>query len=182
MAFSLPIPADVICASRLVTQNLGNRGDGSDGTKEQQFIGVLGENFIRHFCGLPYMEPKGFDGGYDVIILGNKFDVKTMGRTIEPRLDFVNNFVASQTKFDPDAYLFISINKTNFKATVCGWIEKQLFAQKANLFAKNTKRKRADGSSFVLKADTYEIENSKLHYQFSSFPELFSLIPKKDHR
>lgn len=176
MAFTLDIPADVITASRSVTQNLGNRGDGSDGTKDQQFIGVLGENFIRHYCGLPYMSAQGFDGGYDIELLGFKFDIKTMGRTVTPRLDFVNNFIASQSKFQPDAYIFVSVNKNTWRATVCGWIMKNEFLHRATLYKKGDVRTRSDNTQFQLKADTYEIYNHQLNYSATSFPELFCSV------
>lgn len=178
MAFTLDIPADVLTVSRLVNQNLGNRNDGSDGTKEQQFIGIVGENFVRHFCGLPYMTPTGFDGGFDVTILGTNFDIKTMGRTVAPKIDFVNNFVASQQKFSPDAYLFLSINKNLWKATVCGWITKGEFLDRASFFRKGTERTRSDGSKFILKADMFEIPNHQLLYDAKSFPELFCQISR----
>jgi hypothetical protein len=40
------------------------------------------------------------------------------------------------------------------------------------VYHKDTVRERSDGSSFKLKADTFEIENRQLNQDFANWPEL----------
>jgi hypothetical protein len=179
MAFTIDIPDDVIDASIACCNagNMGNRGDGSDGTKEQQMIGIIGQNMLHLAAGLPLMKPGGgFDGGVDIMIAGLPFDIKTMGRKVTPRLDFVNNLMYSQTKFKVDGYIFSSVNTNDNRMTVCGWLPKALFLERATLFEKGAVRQRADKTTFETKAAMYEIENSKLFYSAKSWQDLFAQI------
>lgn len=156
---------------------MGNRGDGTDGVFDQQLIGIIGQNVLNYAINGKYIQPSArHDGGVDVIIHQKLFDIKTMGRTTKPELNFVNNFTASQSVFNVDGYIFTSLNKTNMRISICGWIPKSDLEKKANFYEKGKERTRRDGSSFYLKADTYEIENSKLFHGAESFPELFSEI------
>ena len=175
MAFFYSIPESVLLASlRLSIQSkLGNRNDGSDGNESQQLVGIIGENSIRNMFSLPLMEKRNeHDGGYDITIHGKKIDVKTMGRTVNPKLNFVNNFVLSQSSFNPDAYIFTSINKINLVMTVCGWITSDEMKKNMECFQKGETRNRSDGSRFILKADMGEIPNNKLNYNFKNINEL----------
>ena len=49
MAFNLMVPKWVIQESQQTCDagNMGNRGDGSDGTKEQQLVGIIGQNMLH---------------------------------------------------------------------------------------------------------------------------------------
>ena len=47
--------------------------------------------------------------------------------------------------------------------TICGYIDKESFFEKADFFAEGTKRTRTDGTSFKTKADLYEIVQNKLN-------------------
>ena len=179
MAFTIDIPDEVIDASIACCKagNMGNRGDGSDGTKEQQMIGIIGQNMLNLALGQPLMQPGGgFDGGIDATICGLSFDIKTMGRTTTPRLDFVNNLMQSQTKFKVDGYIFASVNTNDNRMTVCGWLPKALFLERATLYEKGAVRQRADKTTFETKAAMYEIENSKLFYSAKSWQDLFAQI------
>ena len=180
MAFCVDTSGDVIAISREYSRiaKLGNRGDGSDGTQSQQLIGIIGENLIRNMIGLPYMIPiKSHDKGVDVTIYGLKFDVKTMGRDVTPKVDYVNNLMASQIKFDVDGYIFVSINKSDgLRATICGWSTKQNFIEKAKLHKIGSIRTRTDGSTFKLKADTYEICNADINHSAKSEMEFLAQI------
>jgi len=179
MAFTIDIPDEVVDSSIACCKagNMGNRGDGSDGTKEQQMIGIIGQNMLNIALGLPLMQPGGgFDGGIDAHISGLSFDIKTMGRTVTPRLDFVNNLMKSQTKFNVDGYIFASINTNDNRMTVCGWIPKALFLERATLFEKGAVRQRKDKTTFETKAAMYEIANDKLFYQARSWDELLAGI------
>ena len=179
MAYTIEIPDDVIDASIACCNagNMGNRGDGSDGTKEQQMIGIIGQNMLNLAIGQPLMQPGGgFDGGIDAHISGLSFDIKTMGRKVTPRLDFVNNLMQSQTKFKVDGYIFASINTQDNRMTVCGWLPKHLFLERATLFEKGAVRQRKDKTTFETKAAMYEIANSDLFYQARSWAELLTGI------
>lgn len=180
MAFTVDVPDYVIDASVEVCKrhNLGNRGDGSDGTVNQQLVGVIGENMLNVAIGRRLMVPTGFDGGYDFEIFGLRFDVKTMGRTCPPQLTFVNNLIKQQTKYDVDAYIFTSLDTSSNRLTVCGWLPKLLLFDRAKLYAKGTVRVRDDRTTFAMKADTYEIKNEDLFYRARCWPELFVELHK----
>ena len=179
MAFTVEIPDKVIDASIDCCNagNMGNRGDGSDGSKDQQLTGIIGQNMLNLALKQPLMKAGGgFDGGIDAHIYDVSFDIKTMGRTVTPRLNFVNNLTRSQVKFNVDAYLFASVNRNENKLTVCGWLPKALFLERASLFIKGVDRKREDGSVFKTKSDMYEITNSDLFYEATSWEKLFTTI------
>ena len=120
---------------------------------------------------------KSHDNGVDVTIYGLKFDVKTMGRDVTPKVDYVNNLIASQIKFEVDGYIFVSINKSDgLRATICGWSTKQNFIEKAKFHKIGSIRTRMDGSTFKLKADTYEICNSDINHSARSEMEFLAQI------
>lgn len=176
MAFNVFVPPWVVDASSETCNagNMGNRGDGSDGTKEQQLVGIIGQNMLHLALGKSLMQPNtGFDGGIDAKIFGTSFDIKTMGRTTPPRLDFVNNLVRSQTRYNVDGYIFASLNKTNYILSICGWLPKTSFIERAELHMRGTTRTRADGTTFEMKTDTYEIRNDALFHRSRNWPELF---------
>jgi hypothetical protein len=185
MAFNVQVPNLVLEASQKFVEhnNLGKRPDDSNGTKEQQLVGVIGQNMVAHALGLPFMQPSNtHDGGVDFVIGGKKIDIKTMGRTITPTLKYVNNLIASQTRFDVDGYIFASLNKNTNVLTICGWLPKATFLWFAKLYEKGTLRERSNGTTFELKADTYEIENEDLIYQVHNWHELFDSIKKHDKK
>lgn len=179
MAFNVDIPDEVIDASIECCKagDMGKRGDGTDGAKDQQLIGIIGQNMLNLAINQPLMQAGGgFDGGIDAHIAGLSFDIKTMGRSVTPRLDFVNNLMQSQIKFNVDGYIFASVNKVENKLTVCGWLPKSLFLERATLFEKGAVRQRKDKITFETKAAMYEISNDKLFYQAKNWDEMFSDI------
>ena len=179
MAFNIEVPKFVIDISTLfvANNNLGQRNDGSDGTQEQQLIGVIGQNMMALALGKKFMQPsETHDGGVDFEVFGLKLDIKTMGRSVCPQLDYVNNLMASQIKFNVDGYVFASFNKSNNVLSICGWIPKEAFLQRANFYEKGTNRIRADKSTFEVKADMYEISNNRLFYRSRNWAELFVSI------
>ena len=175
MPFSMEVPRFVIDHSWQYSKRvkMGNRNDGSDGTAEQHLVGVIGQNMINLTLGKPLLQDDtGFDGGFDFEVFGMRFDVKTMGRTTDPQPNFVNNLLRSQIKFCCDAYLFASFNKKTLNLTFCGWIPKESFMYHAKLYEKDAIRERFDGTTFQLKADTFEIKNHQLRGTAASWPEL----------
>lgn len=181
MSFTIKVPDMVIDYSQSYCRKvkMGHRNDGSDGNFEQQLVGVIGQNMVNLALCQPLLEhDTGFDGGFDFELFGMRFDVKTMGRTTGPRMTFVNNLLRSQIKFQCDAYLFLSFNKLNQELSFCGWITKEMFLTRAKVYEKDTERQRANGTSFYLRADTFEIENYKLNHDFLNWPELVVDIHK----
>ena len=175
--FTLHVPNDILihCNKLIQKVNFGNRGV-ADGNKFEQFTGIIGQCLTQHLFGVPLIDFKSkFDGGVDIIYENIKIDVKTMGRTCEPRPNYVNNFIGLQKNYDVDVYIFCSLNKTNNNLTFCGWISKSDFFYKASLYKKDSLRQRTDGTSFKTKADLFEIENFKLN-QTKSIDDLIAQL------
>lgn len=150
------------------------RGDESDGTRQQQLVGIIGENMLNVAIGRRMVDiNRQFDGGCDAELFGLRLDVKTMGRTCPPKINFVNNLIKQQTNFDVDAYIFFSLDTSSNRLTVCGWLPKLLLFDRAKLYAKGTVRLRDDRTTFAMKTDTYEIKNEDLFYRAKCWPELF---------
>jgi len=140
----------------------GHRGF-ADGNRTEQIVGVCGELAIRELLGLGDLEPKGFDGGYD-FNFGDRFvDIKTMGRSVDPEPEFVNNVMAIQMDYKSTHFIFCSLNKKTRVLTICGWATKEDVKQKGEFYAQGMPRKRSDGTSLICKASLYEIKNSVLN-------------------
>jgi hypothetical protein len=160
---SLEIPQSLkdFCWDILKEHNLGERHS-FNGSKEDQYLGLLGEYMTALILQLPVEFKPGFDGGYDLLYNGYKIDVKTMGRTVDPKPHYVNNFLGYQEKLECDLLMFCSINKKTSVYTLCGWIFKTEFLEVADYFPIGEKRKRDDGSVLTIQAPLYEIKNSQL--------------------
>ena len=160
----LPISLELkaICWDYVKDNNIGNRFD-FNGDTEQQYLGLIGENMVRNYYGMPYSFSQGFDGGYDIVLNGFKIDVKTMGRTVDPKPHYANNFVAYQKELDCDILYFTSINKKTSTISFCGWIWKSDFILEATYFEKDSIRHRDDGTTFKTQAPLYEISNHNLN-------------------
>jgi hypothetical protein len=146
----------------LKTNNIGQRGD-ADGLKVHQYIGLLGEMKVHQAFGIPFEFGQGFDGGFDMVLNDKKVDVKTMGRNVNMKPDYVHNFIGLQKHFKCDIYIFTSLNKKTSEVTICGWVTKEQLFERAEKFKKGTKRYRDDGTYTLLKATTYEIKNKDLN-------------------
>jgi hypothetical protein len=163
--FTLHVPNEILthCNKLIQEVNFGNRGV-ADGNKFEQLTGIIGQCLTQRLLGVPLInfESK-FDGGVDIIYENIKIDIKTMGRSCEPKPNYVNNLIGLQKNFDVDVYIFCSLNKINNNLTFCGWISKSSFFSNASLYKKDSLRYRADGTFFKTKADLFEIENFKLN-------------------
>jgi len=104
----------------------------------------------------------GFDNGIDFLLNGKTYDVKTMGRTSYPKDYYVNNLIGMQAKYEVDRYVFCSLHKIDKVLTICGWIDKDEFIDKAKFFGTGQERTRSDGSKLITKCDLYELENKYL--------------------
>lgn len=160
----LTIPQERIeKATQLVDHYGFGRRRFANGNRTEQIVGITGELMIRDLFGMDELEPDGFDGGYDIHFGNRLIDVKTMGRTVEPKEEFVNNLMAVQINYKATHYIFCSLNKKTRVLTVCGWATKQEIKEKGELFIEGMPRKRSDGTSFIAKASLYEIKNSSLN-------------------
>jgi hypothetical protein len=159
------------CKGQVDKYNFGMRVS-SNGTKDQQLVGIIGQSVIMSLFDLPFVDGNsGFDNGVDIEFCEVKIDVKTMGRNTDVKRDYVNNFLRLQDYFDCDAYIFCSYHKTKKELTICGWIDKKSFNEKRKYYPKGTERKRFDGTSFVIIGDNFEILNSDL-YDVESLDDL----------
>ena len=147
----------------LKKHNLGKRAH-FNGNREQQYTGLLGECMFHHwlFGELPVIDKARFDGGFDMIYKEKKIDVKTMGRNVDSKVYYANNFVASQMNFECDILVFCSINKKTSRFQMCGFLPKSEFLKKAVRYDKGAIRKRDDGTELKLGADMFEIGNNHL--------------------
>jgi len=143
--------------------NFGKRGK-FDGTKKQQTFGIIAEQMIRDLFDAGKIDGSiGYDGGYDIKIKDKLIDVKTMIRNCDPMDGFVSNFNGLQIKHLANYFIFTSINQKKRTLTVCGWITKKDFLEKADLFKEGEYRFRRDKTKFKTKSDLYEINNNKLN-------------------
>jgi hypothetical protein len=147
----------------LKTTNFGHRSRGFNGNYEKQYTGLIGELTLHRVLGLT--RPKYTSGCLDTDILINnkKVDIKSMARNVYMQDHYVHNFVAYQKDMPSDILLFISINRKSGVVQICGWLEKEKFLNEASFFDQGDKRERDDGTSFVLRAPLYEIEQNKLN-------------------
>jgi len=147
----------------LKTTNFGHRSRGFNGNYEKQYTGLIGELTLHRVLGLT--KPKYTSGRLDsdILINNKKVDIKSMARNVYMQDHYVHNFVAYQKDMPSDILLFISINKKSGVVQICGWLEKEKFLNEASFFDQGDKRERDDGTSFVLRAPLYEIEQNKLN-------------------
>ncbi|HEY9061030.1 MAG TPA: hypothetical protein VIO64_11105 [Pseudobacteroides sp.] len=143
--------------------NFGIRKSGGNGSNVQQYTGILSEIVIKDLFGVARTTGDGFDGGFDFELFGAKVDVKTMCRNTYMKHDYIHNLFAVQN-YDVDYYLFCSFNKQTDILTICGIISKEEFLKKSKYYAAGTIRERSNGTELELKADNYEIRQSKLKY------------------
>ena len=162
MTFKVDHKLKLDCWRFLATNNMGQRHS-YNGNKEEQLVGLLGEIITKNMFGVQHKFTVGFDGGYDFMYKGKKYDVKTMGRNVNPKDYYVNNFVSYQKDFDCDFYIFTSLNKKLNELCICGYVSKNELMEKAMLYKKGTKRERTDGTHFYTSCDNYEIQNNQLN-------------------
>lgn len=161
--FNIKLKQSIIDYSKeLVNNNNFGQRSYDNGNKKEQLIGMVSENTIRDYLGYEMAEGKGFDGGYDIMYKEFKTDIKSMTRKVEPKPYYINNLFDAQIKNNAEAYIFASLNTNNKILTICGWITKQEFLNKAIFYPKGTERKRGS-ETFILRANNWEIENRQLN-------------------
>lgn len=155
--------------------NFGQRGDGTkrynNGTKEEQFVGILGEVVVADLFGQKRPGEKKIKGrkgdeGIDLIIYNQKIDVKTMSRHCDVQDYYVHNLHGDQvgSYYKNNIYLFTSLNKTNMELTICGWVTKEEFFKRADFYPCGAIRENPQKKFRVRsKKGMYEICNGKLN-------------------
>lgn len=88
---------------------------------------------------------------------------------------YVHNFISYQSKYRVDYYIFASYNTKTEVLSICGYVSKEEFLQRAQFFNKGDLRYRDDGTSFPTKAPLYEIKQSDLN-RVDSLSELEAKI------
>ena len=163
-------------ASRLIAfYNFGQRGKG-DGNEMEQLTGMIGQTVMADMLEVERPNGEdGFDDGVDFIINDKLVDVKTMTRTTDVRDYYVHNFIGYQKDFVVDYYVFLSYNKNKRELTICGYIDKDTFFEKAQYYRKGAKRYRSNGSYFYSKTPLYEIKQTDL-FQVNDIGELIEGI------
>ncbi len=163
-------------ASRLIAYyDFGQRGRG-DGNQMEQLTGMIGQTVMADLLNVERPTGEGgFDEGVDFIINDRSVDVKTMTRTTDVRDYYVHNFIGYQRDYDVDYYIFLSYNKRNRGLTICGYIDKDTFFEKAEFYPIGARRYRSDGTYFRSKAPLYEIKQTDL-FPVDSMEELIEAI------
>jgi hypothetical protein len=148
---------------QVTIKNFGNRSAGFNGTREQQYTGIVGECVVYKLLN---RDLPSYDSGAlieDIIINDKKVDIKTMARTVDMKDNYVHNFVGYQKDRPFDIILGVSINKTKGVVQICGWLNKKNFLEKALFFEQGTARTRTNGTSFITRAPLYELFNNQLN-------------------
>ena len=151
-------------AQDMVTRyNFGMRGYG-DGNQKEQLTGIIGQTVFADLLGLPRPNgADGFDNGVDFVINGRKVDIKTMSRTVSVKDHYVHNFIGYQRNYSVEYYVFASYNTRTGVLSICGFVSKDEFLQRAKFYNKGDLRYRDDGTSFPTKAPLYEIRQGDLN-------------------
>ena len=153
------------CNKAVDKNNLGLREDQkTNGKRRHQFSGLLGENVVRKILGFEYVDgSEGFDGGFDVLFMNKKIDVKTRRKPFEPEPTDYFDIPIIQLNYQNHAYIFCSHNFKEDIVSIVGWIYKDDFVKNATLFKKGTKYTYEDGTTFVARYDSYRIKANKLN-------------------
>lgn len=162
--------------------NFGKRNI-NNGTIDQQLTGIIGQNTILHECNMDLIKgDTGFDGGKDMKVGQNIVDIKTMTRTVRPKINYINNFEPLQDKniYKTNVYIFASLNKKNDILTVCGWISRNGLRQKGKFYKKGDIRPRGM-ETMLLTKNNIEISNSDLNVVFNSEHMLNQIYMKENN-
>ena len=154
------------CKKYLQRNKMGQRGE-FDGDTLQQLFGLQAQVIICDLLGHQRpLEGEGFDGGYDVMLEGQHYDVKCCIRdgNFKPS-KYCHNLKASQLRYKQcEGYIFVSYNKANGEFTICGCIEKEVFKHYARHYVEGIERPRTDGTTMTVKGTggMYELKDGYL--------------------
>lgn len=113
--------------------NLGNRSWGRNGTKEEQFNGLVVQYTILKMLGVNFSsnttnssELK-FDNGIDFTMLNCNLDVKSRSSKFSMQYMYVHNIMQSQLAYATDFYILCNYNTKANVVEVCGVVRKADF-------------------------------------------------------
>ena len=168
------------CKLQNILYDIGKRHD-YNGNDEQQLSGMIGQSVIMDFFGLGYFDgSSGPDNGVDLTYKGKTYDVKTMKRHVDVKDHYANNFYKVQENYNVDGYIFCSRNIKTEELTVCGWIKKEHFFKKAELYKQGKDRYKDNGETIPLTADNYEIRTDDLNFVNSVADMKMQMISRWD--
>ena len=115
--------------------------------------GYIGEQIVKHaFSNLEFST----SDDYDLVYLGKKFDVKSVGCNSFPEPFHVGTVFNDETKKDIDFYIFTRIKNDNSLGWITGFISKDDFFKKADTIKAGTKN-----NNFTYEHNRYTIEYGK---------------------
>lgn len=124
--------------------------------------GALGEVMVHDFYaakGLPVEKVPDVDvWNYDLIIAGQRVEVKTKRTTVIPEDDFNCSVAATNIKQDTDLYMFVRVTEDKKFAYLIGALPKEKFFEKAEFH----KSGEPDGEGWTYKADCYNVKAKDL--------------------
>ena len=146
--------------------SLAKRGH-FDGSRKDQYIGLLGEYAVRQYLGIDveeYQSKEGFDNGIDIVTNnGMTIDVKTISSRSKLKSHHQVNIAATQKSYNVHMYVFCHHNTKNNETTICGWRSKKMFFEDAIFMAKGEKKVLDNGSVLTYRAASYDLKVSQLH-------------------
>ena len=152
------------------------RGDGSDGTPEMKYAGILGETVFADMMSIERPITDGFDSGVDFTIHGVKIDLKTLVAVYPFQEYFNHNVMAKQVNgenYENHIYLFAHLDKKKSNITFCGWIKKndlKSMRKGIQLWREGQIKERKSGSRFRVHTDMFNVPH-KVVVPFSSAAE-----------
>lgn len=159
------------------------KGETKNGTKAEQRTGLIAQTILADYLDQPRPDGnEGFDRGIDLKINGANVDIKCMGRTVYIEHQWVHNLIKKQVdnkESETDYYLFCSLNKVKSTLQVCGYVQKNLVKECAELIAAGTERYNDAHKKILFKDDTFEVKQDVL-YPICS-PEEIDKGINKDH-
>ena len=114
-------------------KNYGNRSWGRNGTKEEQYNGLVVQYTILKMLGVDFSsntnsnsESK-FDNGIDFTMLNANLDVKSRSSKFNMQYMYVHNIMQSQLSYATDYYILCNYNTKTNVVQVCGVVRKSDF-------------------------------------------------------
>lgn len=131
-------------------------------TKGQGNIyGALGEIIVHDLYQKVYEVKFENNYDYDLVIDGDRVDVKTKRTTVKPNSNYNCSISAFNTRQKCDFYVFVRITEDKRTAYVLGYKKKKAFFKQA-VFGKKGEVDPDGNGSWVFKDDCYNLKIKKL--------------------
>lgn len=127
---------------------------------KSQIYGAIGEIVVAEYYKTNNIPTKICgDYNYDLIINGQKVDIKTKRTTVPPQ----DHYNCSVTDYNPDQecdyYYFVRVMQDFSKAFLLGYVSKENFYKKATF----NKKGEMDTDQFSYRCDCYNLKISELN-------------------